>query len=410
MPDNATQWDHLWTNARVATMTASTTPYGLVEAGAVATKGENIAWVGAMADLPGAPQTLAANVEDCAGRLVTPGLIDCHTHLVHGGNRAKEFEMRLNGATYEELSRAGGGINSTVLSTRAASEDELYDLAVPRVARLMADGVTTVEVKSGYGLSTTDEMKMLKAARRLAGLPVTIKTTFLGAHALPPEFAGRKDAYIDVVCEEMLPAVAQHQLADAVDGFCEGIAFDVSQMERVFDVADHYQLPIKLHAEQLSNCHGAAMAAKRGALSVDHLEYLDDADARLLGEHDTVAVLLPGAFFCLREKQLPPLAALRSAGVPIAISTDENPGSSPVCSLLLMLGMAATLFQLTPEESLAGVTRHAAKALGMAETVGTLEVGKRADLVLWKVNEPAELSYRLGDDPCGKVLFGGRLR
>ena len=410
MTEKTTKWDQLWVNARIATMCAGTTAYGMIERGAIATQGDRIAWLGNMTDLTDEPSQLAHNVEECGGCLVTPGLIDCHTHIVHAGNRAREFEMRLNGATYEELSRAGGGINSTVVSTREASEDELHALAVPRVQRLMVDGVTTIEVKSGYGLSTEHESKMLKAARRLSTLPITVKTTFLGAHALPAEYDGRKDAYIDVVCEEMLPAAAQAGLADAVDGFCEGIGFELAQMERVFDVAEQYRLPIKLHAEQLSNCHGAVMAARRGALSVDHLEYLDENDAQLLAEHGTVAVLLPGAFFCLREKQLPPIAALRAAGVPIAISTDENPGSSPVCSLLLMLGMACTLFQLTPEETLTGVTRHAATALGLQDDIGTLEVGKRADLVRWRVTEPAELSYRLGDDPCDKVLYGGQSR
>jgi imidazolonepropionase len=407
---NTPRWEHLWVNAQLATMCPGQTAYGMMEGAAVATSGDRITWIGSMASLPGDPSQLAQHVVDCAGHLVTPGLIDCHTHLVHGGNRAREFEMRLNGATYEELSRAGGGINSTVRHTREASEDELHELAVPRVRRLMADGVTTVEVKSGYGLSTEDESKMLRAARRLSALPVTVKTTFLGAHAMPDEYSGRKDAYIDLVCQEMLPAAVEAGLADAVDGFCEGIGFDLAQMERVFDAADHHKLPIKLHAEQLSNCHGAAMAARRGALSVDHLEYLDEPDTQVLAEHGTVAVLLPGAFFCLREKQLPPIAALRAAGVPIAISTDENPGSSPVGSLLLMLGMGCTLFQLTPEETLAGVTRHAASALGLQDDIGTLEVGKRADLVLWHVREAAELSYRLGDDPCNKVLYGGQLR
>jgi len=390
----------------VATMTTGGVPYGLLERSAIGIRDGRISWVGPAAELP--PSCCdAATTLDCGQQLVTPGLIDCHTHLVYAGNRAREFEMRLNGATYEELSRAGGGINSTVSSTRGTSVEALVDLARPRVERLMQDGVTTVEIKSGYGLTTADELKMLQAARLLDSLPVTVKTSFLGAHALPPEYANDKDGYIDLVCREMLPAVIDSGLADAVDGFCEGIAFDVAQMERVFDVAQAAGLPIKLHAEQLSDLNGAAMAARRGALSVDHLEYLSHADVNRLVENSTVAVLLPGAFFCLRETQLPPIEALRQAGVPIALASDQNPGSSPVGSLTLMLGMGCTLFQLTPEESLAGVTRHAAQALGLAADIGTIETGKRADLVLWQVNHPAELSYRLGDLVCQKVLYGG---
>jgi len=390
----------------VATMTTGGVPYGLLERSAIGIRDGRISWVGPAAELP--PSCCdAATTLDCGQQLVTPGLIDCHTHLVYAGNRAREFEMRLNGATYEELSRAGGGINSTVSSTRGTSVEALVDLARPRVERLMQDGVTTVEIKSGYGLTTADELKMLQAARLLDSLPVTVKTSFLGAHALPPEYANDKDGYIDLVCREMLPAVIDSGLADAVDGFCEGIAFDVAQMERVFDVAQAAGLPIKLHAEQLSDLNGAAMAARRGALSVDHLEYLSHADVNRLVENSTVAVLLPGAFFCLRETQLPPIEALRQAGVPIALASDQNPGSSPVGSLTLMLGMGCTLFQLTPEESLAGVTRHAAQALGLAADIGTIETGKRADLVLWQVKHPAELSYRLGDLACQKVLYGG---
>lgn len=400
------QFDRLWSNATVATMTTGGVPYGLLERSAIGIRDGRISWVGPAAELP--PSCCdAATTLDCGQQLVTPGLIDCHTHLVYAGNRAREFEMRLNGATYEELSRAGGGINSTVSSTRGTSVEALVDLARPRVERLMQDGVTTVEIKSGYGLTTADELKMLQAARLLDSLPVTVKTSFLGAHALPPEYANDKDGYIDLVCREMLPAVIDSGLADAVDGFCEGIAFDVAQMERVFDVAQAAGLSIKLHAEQLSDLNGAAMAARRGALSVDHLEYLSHADVNRLVENSTVAVLLPGAFFCLRETQLPPIEALRQAGVPIALASDQNPGSSPVGSLTLMLGMGCTLFQLTPEESLAGVTRHAAQALGLAADIGTIETGKRADLVLWQVKHPAELSYRLGDLACQKVLYGG---
>lgn len=403
-------WDTLWINAKVATMAPSGVAYGLVESGAIGVKDGDIAWVGTTAGLPPGAEASSDTVLDCAGRLVTPGLIDCHTHLVYGGDRAREFEMRLNGASYEELARAGGGINSTVQKTRQASEDDLHEQALPRLQRLMAEGVTTIEIKSGYGLATEHEQKMLRAARRLGELQVSVKTTFLGAHALPGEYADRSDEYIDLVCEEMLPAVAGDDLADAVDAFCEGIGFTPEQVERVFQAAGEHSLPVKLHAEQLSNLHGAALAARYGALSADHLEYLDGADAEVLAEHGTAAVLLPGAFYCLRETKLPPIEALRQSDVPIAIATDSNPGSSPVSSLLLMLSMACTLFRMTPEEALAGVTRHAAKALGVAERVGTIEIGKRADLVLWQVREPAELSYRIGDNPCDVVLYGGHTR
>jgi len=413
----AANWDILWTNARIATMApgaakasgpAGAAPYGLIEAGAVAVAGDEIAWVGPAADAPGDAVRACGHVVDCDGRLITPGLIDCHTHLVYGGNRAREFEMRLEGATYEDIARAGGGINSTVRETRAADEDALVAAALPRLWRLMADGVTTIEIKSGYGLDTENELKMLRTARRLgAANPVTVATTFLGAHALPPEYEGRADAYIDLVCDEMIPAVSAAGAADAVDAFCETIAFSPKQVERVFQAAAAHGLPVKLHAEQLSDQSGAAMAARHGALSADHLEYLSDADAKVLAAHGTAAVLLPGAFYFLRETKLPPLAVLRAHGAAIAIASDSNPGSSPVVSLLLMLNMACTLFRMTPEEALAGVTRNAAQALGMADRIGTVEAGKRADLVQWRVADPAELAYRIGDDPCAAVMWGG---
>ncbi len=405
-----TDWDTLWINAKLATMAPGGAAYGLVESGAVGIKDGEIAWVGTRAALPPGAEASSRTVLDCAGRLVTPGLIDCHTHLVYGGDRAREFEMRLNGASYAELARRGGGITATVQATRQAGEDDLHEQALPRLRRLMTEGVTTVEIKSGYGLATEHERKMLRVARRLGALEVTVKTTFLGAHALPHEYAGRSDAYIELVCKEMLPALAGDALADAVDAFCEGIGFTPRQVERVFRAAQDHGLPVKLHAEQLSNLHGATLAARYGALSADHLEYLDAADTEVLAERGTVAVLLPGAFYCLRETRLPPIDALRRNAVPIAIATDSNPGSSPVTSLLLMLNMACTLFRMTPEEALAGVTRNAAKALGVADRIGTIEAGKRADLVLWQAREPAELSYRIGDNPCELVIYKGRLR
>ncbi len=402
-------WDTLWINARLATMTAGSAPYGLMEDAALAVQGGVIAWIGPMSELPADDRVNCPDVLDCGGRLVSPGLIDCHTHLVYAGDRAQEFELRLNGASYEEIAAAGGGIKSTVNATRAADEETLLEQSLPRLRRLMADGVTTVEIKSGYGLNTEAECRMLRVARRLGEVtPVTVRTSFLGAHALPPEYMGRPDAYIDQVCTDMLPAAAEADLADAVDAFCEGIGFTPAQVERVFQAARARGLPVKLHAEQLSNLRGAVLAAGFDALSVDHLEFLDPADVPLLAAHDTVAVLLPGAFYCLRETQLPPIDALRQHGVPMAIASDSNPGSSPVTALLLMLNMGCTLFGLTPEEALAGVTRNAATALGIADEVGTLAPGKRADLVLWRATSPAELAYRIGDLMCDKVLYAGR--
>ena len=403
--------DTLWINANIATMTVSEHPYGLMNNAAIAIHGGLIKWLGSMNDLPDNYAQLCMTIQDCHGQLVTPGLIDCHTHLVHGGNRAKEFEMRLNGASYEEIANAGGGIVSTVAATREASESELYDQSSPRLKAMMTEGATTIEIKSGYGLNLEDELKMLRVARQLSqDYPVNVVTTFLGAHALPAEYKGRSDDYIDYLCTTVLPAVAIEGLADQVDAFCEGIGFSPAQVDRVFKAAQLHGLPFKLHAEQLSDLKGAALAAKQGALSVDHLEYLRDEDVPVLAANKTVAVLLPGAFYYLRETKLPPLAALRQHGVPIALATDNNPGSSPISSLPLVMNMACTLFRMTPEEALAGVTRHAAQALGLQEKTGTLIVGKQADLVCWKAKEPAELSYRMGDVQPQSVLFKGKLR
>jgi imidazolonepropionase len=399
----------LFRNARLATMDPARNGLGIVEKGAVAAEDGRIAYAGPEADLPSSLAVTASEIIDCEGRWITPGLIDCHTHIVHAGNRAHEFELRLNGATYEEIARAGGGILSTVNATRAASEAELVASALPRLDALIAEGVTTIEVKSGYGLDRENEAKMLRAATHLAAeRDVSIVRTFLGAHALPPEFAGDKDAYIEDVCRNQLPFVAKEHLADAVDGFCERIAFSPEQIARVFDAARAHGLPVKLHAEQLSNLGGAALAARYGALSADHLEYLDETGVAAMSKSGTVAVLLPGAFYFLKETQKPPVALLRRAGVPIAIATDCNPGSSPLTSLLLTLNMACTLFALTPDETLLGVTRNAAKALGLQREIGTLEAGKRCDLAIWEIDRPAELAYRIGFNPLWRRVRNGQ--
>lgn len=403
------QWDTLWYNAQLATMTDGERPFGLHENAAIALTGGRIVWIGKTSEIPPAAFESCPSKHDCEGQLVTPGLIDCHTHLIYAGHRADEFEQRLHGASYEEIAKRGGGIVSTVSATRAATMEELIRQASPRLQGLLDEGVTTIEIKSGYGLNVADELKMLRAARALGEIfPVDVVTTFLGAHTVPPEFAGRDDAYIDLVCDEILPAVIAENLADAVDAFCEGIAFSPEQVARVFDAAKAYQLPIKLHAEQLSDLKGAVMAANRQALSVDHIEYLAAEDVPVLAKNGTVAVLLPGAFYCLNETQLPPVAALRDHKVSIAIASDSNPGSSPVGSLILMLNMACQFFKLTPEESLAGVTRNAALALGIHSEVGTLEVGKQGNMVLWDAVEPAQLSYRIGGNPCLRVLYQGK--
>ena len=392
-------------NAKFATMVSGGLSYGLIEKGAVAISDGLIQWVGPEKELP--VEFAGLQEKDLGGRLVTPALIDCHTHLVYGGSRATEFELRLKGASYEEISRSGGGILSTVTATRNASEEELFAQSLPRFDALLAEGVRTVEIKSGYGLDLETEIKMLRVARQLGKeRNIRVKTSFLGAHAIPPEFAGKAEAYIDFVCEEVLPAVHEEKLADAVDGFCENIAFSTKQISRVFDTASALGLPLKLHAEQLSNLGGTALAANYGALSADHLEYLDEAGILAMAKSGTVAVVLPGAFYTLRETQFPPLKALRQAGVPLAIATDCNPGSSPLTSLLLCMNMACTLFRMTPEEALCGVTREAAQALGIGTEVGTIEVGKKAEFAVWNVEQPAELAYRIGFNPLEEMVLG----
>jgi imidazolonepropionase len=382
----------LLTEVRLATMTSGAVPMRDAREQAILFEHGRIAWIGEVASAPGADETVP-----CNGGWLTPGFVDCHTHLVHGGNRAHEFVQRLEGATYEAIARAGGGILSTVAATRSASEQALVDSALPRLSALAAEGVTTVEIKSGYGLDVDNELKMLRVARRLGELvPVTVRTTLLALHALPPEFRGRADAYVDYVCAELIPATAQAGLADAVDAFCDRIAFTRDQCERAFDVAQAHGLPVKLHAEQLSNQHGASLVARLRGLSADHLEYLDEAGAAALAQAGVVAVLLPGAYLFLQAAQRPPVALLRQHGVPIALASDNNPGSSPYASLLLMLHLGCTLFGLTPEEALAAVTREGARALGMQATHGTLEVGKMADALLWHVDDPAELAYSVG--------------
>lgn len=390
-------------HALVATM--SSAGYGLIEDGAVSIVDGRIAWLGPSADVPSEAAHLPR--KDVGGRLVTPALIDCHTHLVFSGHRAREFELRLQGASYEEVARAGGGIVSTVRATREASEAELLEWTLRRADALIAEGVSTIEIKSGYGLDRETELRCLRVARMVAKhRPVDVRTTFLGAHAIPAEYQARGDAYLSEVCLPTLAEACANGLVDAVDGFCEGIAFSPSQIERVFQAAHALGLPVKLHAEQLSNLGGAALAARHDALSADHLEYLDDQGVAAMAKSGTVAVLLPGAFYALRETQLPPVAALRRAGVPIAVSTDCNPGSSPMTSLLLAMNMACTLFRLTPEEALAGVTRNAAKALGLTDR-GIIAPGLRADLAIWDVTHPAELAYRIGFNPLHSRLYGG---
>ena len=401
-------FDTLLVNANLATMRAGGAPYGAIRDGAIGITAGRIEWVGPRDDLSGAPEALATDVLDAERAWVTPGLVDCHTHLVYGGNRANEFEMRLNGASYEEIARAGGGIVSTVLTTREASDHELATTAAGRLKSLLSEGVTTVEIKSGYGLDLATELRVLRIARLLGDTaPVTVKTTFLGAHAVPAEFKGRADAYIDFVVNEVLPAVASAGLADAVDCFCENIGFTPEQTMRVFDAAKALGLPVKLHADQRTDTGGAALAAKYGALSADHIEYSNEAGIAAMAAAGTVGVLLPGAYYFLREDHLPDIAAMRRHGLDMALATDSNPGSSPLVSILLALNFGCTIFRLTPEEALAGITRNGAKALGMGTTHGTIEVGKVADLVLWKVDAPAELAYAMGANPCLRVLKSG---
>lgn len=406
MPNYETaSWDALWINVHLATL-ADAGGYGAITDGAIAVRDGRIAWLGRRDDLPAGYR--AAAIHDGEGCWLTPGLIDCHTHIVYAGNRSDEFEARLNGATYEEIARRGGGIMSTVRATRAASEQQLFEASLPRVRNLLAEGVTTLEIKSGYGLDLETERKMLRVARMIgAALPVRVTTTFLGAHAVPPEYAGQADRYVDVVCKDMLPALTQEGLVDAVDAFCEKIGFTAAQTERVFEAAQRHGLPVKLHAEQLSDQGGAALTARYRGLSADHLEHLTPEGITAMAAAGTVAVLLPGAFYFLRETKLPPIQSLRDAGVPIALATDCNPGTSPLTSLLLAMNMACTFFRMTPQEALAGITLQAASALGMQREVGSLTLGKIADFALWDIERPGELAYAIGANPCRYVVNGG---
>jgi imidazolonepropionase len=395
----------VWRNARLATLNPSLAGLGEIDRGALLARDGKIVFAGAEADLP---DVADAEIVDCEGRWITPGLIDCHTHLIHAGNRAHEFELRLNGATYEEVARAGGGIVSSVRSLREASEADLVRQTLPRLDALLAEGVTTVEVKSGYGLDLENETKSLKAARALGNeRAVTIRTSFLGAHALPPEANGDKDAYIAKVANEMLPAIHAAGLADAVDGFCEGIAFSPAHMERVFDKARALGMPVKLHADQLSDLGGAALAARYGALSADHIEYTSEDGAAAMAKAGTVAVILPGAYYFIRETKKPPVEAFRKHATKMALATDNNPGTSPLTSLLLTMNMAATLFHMTVEECITGITRNAATALGLQAETGTLEAGKWADMAIWDIDRPAELVYRMGFNPLWKRVWHG---
>ena len=396
----------LFINVRLATMVGEV-GYGLIDDHGLLVEADQIIWIGLMSDRQSALESYP-KVIDCQGRLMTPGLIDCHSHLVYGGDRADEFELRLEGASYEALAKAGGGIKSTVKATRDANQESLLSSAKKRLTPLLNEGVTTLEIKSGYGLDSETEIKMLRVAKQLeADCSVRIQKTFLGAHALPVEYADRSDDYIELVCNKMLPEAHAAGLVDAVDVFIENIAFTVAQAERVFDCAEALGLPVKAHVEQLSNMGGAVMTAKRQALSVDHIEFLAEQDVPAIAQNNTVAVLLPGAFYVLRETKLPPIDALRANGVSMAIATDANPGSSPVHSLLLIMNMACTLFRLTPSEALRGVTINAAKALGLDKELGSLSVGKQADLVLWDIDKPAMLSYQIGLNPCAAIMRSG---
>lgn len=397
-------WDSLWRNVHVATMAGD--DCGQIRSAALAVREGRIVWLGPESELP--PGHEAKQVHDGGGGWITPGLIDCHTHIIYAGDRSEEFEARLDGTSYQDIAAQGGGILSTVRATRAATEEELYRASLPRVQALLDEGVTTLEIKSGYGLNLEAEAKMLRVARRIGReMPVTVRTTFLGAHALPPEFAGRADDYIDEVCGHMLPALAAEGLVDAVDAFCETIGFTPAQTERVFRAAQRLRFPVKLHAEQLSDQGGVQLVARFGGLSADHLEHLSPAGITAMAQQGTVAVLLPGAFYYMRETKLPPVTALRAAGVPLAVATDSNPGTSPLTSLLLAMNMACTLFRLTPQEALAGATINAARALGMQSDAGSLGVGKRADFVLWQIERPADLAYRIGFNPCRGVVRAG---
>jgi len=400
-------WDGLLLDCRLATLTDNGQPYGRIENAALGWHDGRITFAASQAQLPAAPETLARHVESAGQAWITPGLVDCHTHLVFAGNRAHEFELRLRGAAYEEIARAGGGIVSTVEHTRAASEDELFAQSLPRARALTREGVTTLEIKSGYGLNLDSESKMLRVARRIGTeLGVEVRTTFLGAHAVPADFSGRQSDYVDELCVRMLPAIAHAGLADAVDAFCENIAFTPSETRRVFETARGLGLPVKLHADQLSDLHGAALAAEFGALSADHLEYTSEAGVRAMAASGSIAVMLPAAFYTLRETRLPPIELLRAHGVPMAVASDLNPGTSPVLSLRHAMNMACTLFRLTPEEALRGATVHAARALGLDDR-GTLQPGLRADFVVWDVDHPAELCYWIGGNLARDIVVGG---
>jgi imidazolonepropionase len=404
---NNKRWDSLWVNGQLATLEEG---YGLIKNGAIAVKDGQIAWLGEQALLEDLPENLASYVHDLGGRCLTPGLIDCHTHLVYAGNRYHEFELRLQGASYASIAKAGGGIQSTVKATRAASSEALFEQSLRRARLLASEGVTTLEIKSGYGLDLETELKILRVAKRIGEtLPLTVSLTFLGAHALPPEYKDKPGEYIELVCREMLPAILQENLVQQVDVFCENMAFDLSETEQVFKTAREMGLGIKCHAEQLSDLGASCLAAKYQALSVDHLEFLSEAGVKALAQAGTVAVLLPGAFYFLRETKLPPIDLLREHNVPMAIATDCNPGTSPVTSLLLMLNMACTLFKLTPVEALQGVTKHAAAALGLSATCGTLVTGKNADFCVWDIEHPAELAFRVGYNPLASVVKLGVL-
>jgi imidazolonepropionase len=402
------RWDSLLLDCRLATMDANGRAYGAIERAALGWRDGAITFAAPMDELPGPPETLARELRSIDGAWITPGLIDCHTHLVFGGDRASEFEQRLGGASYEDIAKAGGGILSTVRATREANEDSLFAQSLPRARALVADGVTTIEIKSGYGLDLDSERRMLRVARRIGdALGIGVSTTLLAAHALPPEFAGRSDAYVDEICTSILPAIAREGLADAVDAFCERIAFSPAETRRVFERARELGLPVKLHADQLSDLGGAALAASFGARSAEHLEHASDEGVRAMAQRGSVAVLLPGAYYALRETKLPPIAKFREAGVPIAIATDLNPGTSPLLSLRLAMSMACTLFRLTPEESLRGATANAARALGF-EDRGVLAPGRRADLVVWNIERPADLCYWIGGALASRVVAAGR--
>lgn len=406
-------WDKLFINATLATMDqslcSSSNPLGLLQNAALALKSDKIIWVGLVNDLPNNYQNQTNQVIDVKNKLITPGLIDCHTHIVYGGNRANEFSKRLHGASYEEIAKAGGGIQSTVTATRAVSEQELYDQSLPRVKQLATEGVTSLEIKSGYGLNLESEIKMLKVARRLGqDLGLTIKTSLLAAHCVPLEYKNNSDEYIDLIVNQILPEIVNLGLADAVDGFCENIAFSPEQIERVFIKAKELNLPVKLHSEQLTDQGGAALAAKYQALSAEHLEYISESSVKAMAQSNTVAVLLPGAFYFLRETKKPPIELFRKYKVPMAIATDSNPGSSPCTSLLLMLNMACTFFRMTPEEALLGVTKHAAQALGIEHIVGSLKKDMQADLVIWDIDQPEELCYRFGFNPVNQIIKKGK--